>query len=98
MLYEEGRDGILKNNKEAVKWYRKSAESKLPIAMLRLAKMYAYGKGVPEDYIQAYKWSSLAATEGAGGARVHLAELKRQMTRDQIAEGQRLAAKWFEAQ
>lgn len=45
----------------AATWYRKAAERGNPYAQGSLAVLYAYGKGVPVDYVQSYVWSSLAA-------------------------------------
>jgi len=57
--------------------------------------MYATGRGVPQDYVSAHMWFNLAATQGnkkALKARDAYASL---MTRDQIAEAQRMAREWM---
>ncbi len=46
---------------EAVKWYTKAAQQGDADAQCRLGLMYANGRGVPQDYVQAYKWLNLAA-------------------------------------
>jgi hypothetical protein len=57
-----------------------------------LGGCYREGQGVPQDYIEAYKWYNLATAQGdkqAGGFRD---DLSQQMTREQIAEAQRRAS------
>jgi TPR repeat protein len=44
-------------------WYRKSAEQANVEAQYNLGQMYANGEGVPEDYVEAYAWLSIAATQ-----------------------------------
>ena len=60
--------------------------------------MYENGKGVPQDYVQAHIWYSLAASRMAGGHRQHAVDGRDraagQMNPTQIAEAQRLARDW----
>lgn len=57
--------------------------------------MYENGKGVPQDFIEAYKWMNLGASgtfdtpEAKQQAVRDLDSLLRKMTPEQIAEGQR---------
>jgi S1-C subfamily serine protease len=84
--------GVTQNHAEAVKWYRLAAEQGHFGAQLTLGAMYYEGEGVTQNHAQAYAWFSVAAAQGdqtAREARDHVAE---QMTREQIADGQRLAA------
>jgi len=75
---------------EAVKWYRKSAEQGDARGQRQLGLCLYVGEGVPQDYVQAYKWLDLAAAQGLEEAKHELAELKVWMTSDQIAKAQRL--------
>jgi hypothetical protein len=59
--------------------------------------MYATGTGVPESSISAYVWWSMSKTQGHTEASDNLEILKPQMTKQQIADGQALAAKCFES-
>lgn len=52
-----------KDYKEAVRWYRKSAELGNAHAMGNLARKYYSGKGVPKDYREAFKWYRKSAEE-----------------------------------
>ncbi len=97
-VYGTGR-GVPQDEVEAFVWYRKAAEQGLADAQLILGRRYDIGKGVPQDYVQAHKWYNLAASRGsdisdiARSFRDTVAEV---MTREQIAEAQRLARKWLE--
>ena len=52
---------------------------------------YATGQGVAKDYLEAYKWLLLAGGQGDNYAKECLSELERNMAREQVAEGQKLA-------
>ena len=59
-----------------------------------LGIMYRERTGIPQDYVQAYKWLNLSTAQvdkEAGTLREWLAE---KMTPDQIAEAQKLAREW----
>ncbi len=65
-------------------------------SQFRLGVMYSGGNGVPQDYIIAYMWFDIAASQGydhkvAKARRVITAG---KMTPEQIAETQRLARDW----
>jgi TPR repeat protein len=62
-------------------------------AQHRLARMYAQGQEVKRDYVQAHMWYSLAAAGGIKEANKGLEAVSREMTPDQIAKAQELAAK-----
>ena len=56
--------------------------------------MYVNGDGVPQDYVQAHKWSDLAAVNGykdAAGIRDSVAA---KMTSAQLAEAKKFAREW----
>ena len=61
--------------------------------------MYENGIGVPEDIVLAYMSWNLAAAQGneTENAQSNNDRLEQQMTREQIAEGQRLSTEWIEA-
>ena len=48
--------------------------------------MYAEGKGVPQDYVQAYAWSNLAAAGGHEDARKRRDNLLERMSPEQVAD------------
>ena len=53
--------------------------------------------GVPEDVVLGHMWYNLAAAQGVESARWGKINAEREMTRDQIAEAQRLSRQWSEA-
>jgi hypothetical protein len=59
--------------------------------------MYELGEGVPEDIVLAYMWYNLAAAQGNETAQSNKDRTERRMTREQIAEGQRMSREWLEA-
>ena len=60
--------------------------------------MYAKGRGVAQDYVQAHMWFNLAASRVTGEKHKKYSDARdlvvKQMSSSQIAEAQRLAAKW----
>jgi S1-C subfamily serine protease len=90
LMYANGQ-GVTKNYAEAVNWYRKAAEQGLAPAQGNLGLMYVNGKGVPKNFVESYKWQLLAAAQGDEFANKQVLALERNMTREQMAEGQKLA-------
>jgi hypothetical protein len=95
-MYNDG-EGVPENDAEAVKWYRKAADQGYADAQSNLGVMYYGGDGVPENNIRAYVWWSMAKTQGHTFATENLEILKPQMTKQQIADAQALAAKCYES-
>ncbi|MEO5352915.1 MAG: hypothetical protein H7835_06845 [Magnetococcus sp. XQGC-1] len=74
---------------------RRSAELGDSDARHQLGEMYAVGRGVPKDYVQAYLWLTLAASESDNFSI--LAERERianQMTLDQIVQARKMVMNW----
>ena len=82
---------------EAVRWYRLAAEQGIARAQYNLGLKYAIGEGVPEDDVLAYMWYNLSAAQGNETARSNKEIIERSMTREQIAEAQRLSREWVAA-
>ena len=57
--------------------------------------MYRKGQGVSQDYVEAYKWASLAASQGYVKAIKGRHAVVSEMT-DQIAEAKSVAREWVE--
>jgi TPR repeat protein len=79
-----------------VKWFRKAAEQGVFIAQLSLGLCYANGEGVPEDDVKAYMWLNLASAQGDEESKRLKAVLTERITREQIAEGQKMSREWLE--
>jgi uncharacterized protein len=90
VLYVLGK-GVPQDNNEAVKWYRLAAEQGDALAQFNLGMRYYESRGVAPDPVQAFQWLTLAAAQGIPDAVNALDNLKRTMTRPQIAEGRRRA-------
>jgi TPR repeat protein len=80
--------------KNAAKWFTKLAELGYAQGQNDLGILYATGKGVMQDYVQAHKWVNLASTQSVPGAQDNLMHLTSQMTPAQLAEAQKLASEW----
>ena len=80
---------------------RKAAEQGDAGAQVWLGVLYRDGRGVPQDYVEAHKWSNLAASRATGDDRKEAAEsrdvLAARMTPAQLAEAQQLAREWHAA-
>ncbi len=63
-------------------------------AEMRVAALYEDGLGVAQDYVEAHRWYNLAAAAGAPGAAEARDALAAKMSKEQLAEAQRLAAAW----
>src|SRR6266849_234347 len=92
--YEDG-EGIEQSLKLAAEWYRKAAEH-LPNlggagqGRNQLGLLYMKGRGVPQDYVQAYFWFSLNGPEG------NTLDAKSHLSLAQIRETDRLVKEWRE--
>jgi len=59
--------------------------------------MYVLGEGVPQDDVLAYMWFNLSAAQGDEYAQDNKEIIVPRMTREQIAEAQRMSREWMEA-
>lgn len=97
-MYAEG-EGVPKDAaKAAVKWYRKAADQGLAEAQYNLGMMCALGEGAPKDAVEAYKWFNLAAAGGDTDAAKEKEALEKELSRAEIAEGQRRTQAFLEKQ
>ena len=93
--YQAGLDAYNRGDYDtALKELRPLAEQGHAEAQYNLGYMYYKGQGLPQNYIQAYMWASLAAGQGYELAAKGLEILEKEMTPAQIAEAQRLAREW----
>ena len=100
---------VKEDKMEAIKWYEKAAKQGEFQGFYMLGECYKEGKGVPQNLIDAYKWYSLATTVGNVSAESPLTkdtimplnalrirdELAKQMTPEQLAEGQKRTEKFW---
>ena len=97
-LYENGF-GEPQAYDAAADFYAQGAVQGNPFAQAMLGLLYDKGHGVPQDFIFAYKWLDLAAARTNGHEHDTYARFRdaiaSKMSKDEIAEGQRLALQWI---
>ena len=93
-MYQDGVGDVPRAFEAAASWYRKAADQGHVLAQSDLGTVYAKGQGVPQDYVSALMWYSLAAAKGLTDAAKERDVVAAQMTPAQIAEAQRLAREW----
>jgi TPR repeat protein len=84
----------------AMRLWRSMADEGDATAQGYLGMMYANGRGVPQDDVQALMWFSLAASSSSADAKTldHVVKsrdfMRAKMTPDQIAKAQRMVRDW----
>ena len=64
-MYQRGTEEADKGHyKEAMRWYRQSAEMGVPEAMREIGYLYTNGLGTAKDYIEAMRWYRQSADKG----------------------------------
>jgi TPR repeat protein len=91
-MYAYG-EGVIEDDKEAVKWYRLAAEQGDAGAQNNLGLMHASGEGVIQDNVYAHMWLNIAAANGNEGARGSKDKVVKRMTPQDISKAQDLARK-----
>ena len=92
-MYYEGQS-VRQDYKEAVKWYRKSAEQGYAGAQSNLGAMYETGQGVPKNYAMAHMFYNIAAESSHKGAVEKRNNVAEGMTASQLRKAQRLSGEW----
>ena len=80
----------------ALRWYRAAAEQGFGPAQVNLGLMYGQGKGVPQDFAQAYAWCNVAAVSGAENAVACRDLFGKRLSADDLASAQRKAGELHE--
>jgi TPR repeat protein len=73
-MYEKGR-GVIKDEREAVKWYRKVAAQGHGWGQYLVGRCYLYGVGVPKNKSTAKSWLEKAYKNTDDSAKDAAAEL-----------------------
>jgi TPR repeat protein len=76
MHFAEG-DGVIKNEKEAAKWFALAAKQGLAEAEYQYGLALLKGRGVVQDYHAAFSWIEKPAKRGYAKAQYSLGELYR---------------------
>ena len=90
VMYENG-NGVLQDNKTAVKWYTLAAEQGYARAQSNLGNAYFKGEGVLQDYVYAHMWGNISSSHGSENGRKLRDVAAEQMTPSQIEKAQKLA-------
>lgn len=92
MRYADG-NGVIKNEKEAVRWLEKAAHHGKAEAQYRYGLALLEGRGVVQDYRAAFHWIEVPAKRGLSQAQYTLGELYRYGTGTAMDKAQ--AYLWF---
>jgi TPR repeat protein len=84
-MYFEG-NGVLQDFDKAVYWFTKAAEQGAWFAQYNLGFIYSKSR----DYVRAYAWYNLAASQDKDRAKAAKETLLKKMSPNQIEEGQKL--------
>ena len=95
VMYDNG-EGVPRNDVEAFKWYQKAAEQGNAFAQLHVGKKFAEGKGTPQNFAVAYVWFNLSAASGNEEAAANRNQYASMLSRDELADAQRLSMHLFE--
>ena len=94
-MYYEG-NGVPRDYKETVKWWRKAAEQGSIYAQYQLGLMlggHREGKGMPQDYAEAAKWFRRLAEQGSDAGQYELGVMYYEGKG--VPQDYAEAAKWF---
>jgi len=75
----------------AAEWFLRAANQGHVVAQVYLGNFYRDGKGVKQDYVEAYKWYEVAIRSNNNDVKADRDALMLKMSADQVAEGQRRA-------
>ena len=83
---------------QAAQWFRKAGDLGQTQAMYSLAMCYWAGRGVTQDYVEAYKWLDLVATRAVGPekdwASMAQVGMARVMSPAMVDEAKKRAREW----
>jgi uncharacterized protein len=92
--YNNGYGSLPKDPAIAACWFRRGANQGNAFSQFNLGRVTSIGLGVPEDYVEAYKWLNLAAAQGIEPAISLRDTLRPLLTSAQLAEAQRASTNW----
>ena len=94
LMYVRG-DGVTKDPKKGIQWYRLAAKQGRAEAQNNLAFMYAEGEGVTQDFIRAHMWWSIAASQGLKQAIENQELVEKELTFSELEKSKNLVSKWL---
>ena len=90
------KNGIMRDEKQAFRWFSRAAEHGSLAAQAKLGFLYWGGRGVSKDVNQAYFWTVIARTRGDEENKDLAAVLASGMTREQAAAIEQQADLWLQ--
>lgn len=94
IMYIRG-EGVTQDNATAVHWLGKAAEQKTAAAQYLLGLAYQQGHGVPIDLVKAYMWLEISSAMDYPYTQEALETLASQLSADDIAIAEQMAADWW---
>ena len=88
--------GILQDNQLGLKTLQESASLGSDIAQNRLGTIYAEGKAVTKNMLEAYKWFLIASANGYENAKTNKEKAEKAISVADIQKGQQMAKRWME--
>lgn len=67
--------GVIKNERDAIRWYEKAALKGDSDAQYNLGSMYERGRGTDQDFQKAFEWYTRSAEQGNAFAQANLGSL-----------------------
>jgi hypothetical protein len=97
LRYFEGdkKNGVPRDEKEAFRWFNKSAQDGNLAAQAKLGFLYSTGSGIPKDLNQAYFWAVLARAHGDESSKALATVLASGMRRRQAVAIEQQADLWL---
>ena len=90
--YQKGLDAANKGDfATALREWKPLAEQRNAVAQKNLSVMYAFGKGVPKDYVYAHMWGNLAAANGSELGGMLRDDYERKMTPADISAAKKFS-------
>jgi putative methionine-R-sulfoxide reductase with GAF domain len=90
------KNGIVRDERQAFRWFARAADHGSLAAQAKLGFLYWGGRAVPKDVNQAYFWTVLARARGDEESRDLAAVLAAGMTRAQTAAIEQQADLWLQ--
>lgn len=94
-MYSKG-DGVPESFDKSIEYARQAAMQGDERTQFLMGGAYLGGGSIPMDYVQAYAWFSLSKAGGLPDADEFLTKISKNMTKEQIAEGQRLSTELYD--
>ena len=94
-LYERGRGGLAKDDREAARWYRKGADAGDGLAMAKLGVFYLRGTGgLTKNEAEALRWFRKGVDAGDGRSMADLGFMY-ESGRGGLAKDEAEAVRWY---